>query len=245
MANRETPRYDARRRIGFDGSHPAQFAPSTPAIAACFPKLKAEVKVELETDKEGRDEFEISARGLPPRTAFTVFLLEVPGSPFGAAEYIGDFTTNATGSGDNEFDLIVAEAFSSTLVNGARVRAELNHVGFWFADPAGDDVCFGHGSGPVTPFDGDNQAGAQVMNSANALPGFRFRFRSRRFETSHGSADFAADPWPHCCMCQTQIGTRTRRSRIWTNQLAVTVRARLGPKVRRRWTPWFPVHDRA
>ena len=60
------------------------------------------------------------------------------------------------------------EAFASTLVNGNRVRADLNHVGFWFADPSGDDVCFGTGQGAVTPFDGDNEAGVQVMNSANA-----------------------------------------------------------------------------
>jgi hypothetical protein len=146
-------------------------APSNAAISACLPHLKARVEVELETDQKGRDEFQISASGLPPRTSFTVFLLEVPAAPFGAAEYIGDFTTDRHGRGHNTFKLIVAEAFSSTIVNGARVRAELNHVGFWFADPADDDVCFGQGQGAVTPFDGDNEAGVQVMNSANALPG--------------------------------------------------------------------------
>ncbi|HEX4775546.1 MAG TPA: hypothetical protein VFW74_02135 [Acidimicrobiia bacterium] len=145
--------------------------PSTPAIAACLPHLRASVEVELETDQKGRDEFEIRASGLPANQDFTVFLLETPGTPFGAAEYIGDFSTDASGRGRNSFKLIVAEAFSSTLVNGTRVRADLNHVGFWFADPAEDDVCFGPGGGAVTPFDGDNEAGVQVMNSANALPG--------------------------------------------------------------------------
>jgi hypothetical protein len=158
---------------GHDSADEVAFrlAPSTPAIAACFPKLKAQVEVDLETATKGRDEFEISASGLPPKTDFTVFLLEVPGAPFGAAEYIGDFTSDSHGRGHNTFKLIVAEAFASTLVNGARVRADLNHVGFWFADPAGDDGCFGPGKGAVTPFDGDNEAGVQVMNSANALPG--------------------------------------------------------------------------
>jgi hypothetical protein len=146
--------------------------PSAPAIATCFPNLRATVEVTEETNQKGRDRFEIDASGLPPNQDFTVFLLEIPGSPFGAAEYIGDFSTNAEGRGGNTFELIVAEAFSSTLVNGTRVRAELNHVGFWFADPAGDDVCFGPGGGAVTPFDGDNQAGVQVMNSSNFLPGF-------------------------------------------------------------------------
>jgi hypothetical protein len=70
-----------------------------------------------------------------------------------------------------QIKLIVGEAFSSTIVNGTRVRADLNHIGFWFADPAEDDVCFGPGGRAVTPFDGDGQAGVQVMNSSNALPG--------------------------------------------------------------------------
>ena len=95
----------------------------------------------------------------------------IPAKPFKAAEYIGDFSTDEHGRGENTFKLIVEEAFSSTLVNGSRVRVDLNHVGFWFADPAGDDVCFGAGEGGVTPFDGDGEAGVQVMNSANSLPG--------------------------------------------------------------------------
>src|SRR4051794_10314189 len=109
-------------RGGHDRADEVAFhlAPSTPAIAACFPKLKAKVEVELETDQKGRDEFEISASGLPPRTDFTVFLLQIPGAPFGAAEYIGDFTTDSHGRGHNTFKVIVAEAFASTLVNGAR-----------------------------------------------------------------------------------------------------------------------------
>jgi hypothetical protein len=145
--------------------------PSSPAIAACFPNLKAEVEIVLETATKGRDELELTVSGAPANEELTVFLLEMPGSPFGAAQYSGDVITNAHGKGQNKFDLIVEEAFSSILVNGSRVRAELNHVGFWFADPAADDVCFGPGGGAVTPFDGDNEASVQIMNSANFLPG--------------------------------------------------------------------------
>ena len=61
------------------------------------------------------------------------------------------------------------EAFSSTLVNGQRVRVDLNQVGMWFADPADDDFCIGD-TGQVTPFDGDNAAGVQAFNSANTRP---------------------------------------------------------------------------
>lgn len=143
--------------------------PTNDAVAACLPYARARVTVDLTTDKVGFDTFAIDASGLVPNQDYTVFLLEEPGNPFGAAEYIGDFSTNGKGKGKGQFRLIVEEAFASTLVDGKRVRAELDHVGFWFADPAGDDQCFADG-GPITPFDGDDEAGTQVMNSANILP---------------------------------------------------------------------------
>ena len=96
-------------------------------------------------------------------------LIEQAGPPFGAAEYIGDFTSDDHGMADNTFRLIVAEAFASTLVDGHRVRVDLNQVGAWFADPTGDDFCLGPNS-PVTPFDGDTEAGVQAFNSANTTP---------------------------------------------------------------------------
>jgi hypothetical protein len=59
------------------------------------------------------------------------------------AEHIGDFSTNKEGNGHNTFKLIVQEAFSSTLVNGARVRVDFHRVSVWFADPVDDDFCLG------------------------------------------------------------------------------------------------------
>jgi hypothetical protein len=144
-------------------------SPSSDQLAACFPHARAKVRVDLTTDAIGKDTFDITARGLRPRTDYTVFLLEKAASPFGAAEYIGDFTSDKHGRADNTFRLIVQEAFASTLVNGTRVRVDLNQVGAWFADPAGDDFCLGPKS-PVTPFDGDNAAGVQAFNSANTTP---------------------------------------------------------------------------
>jgi hypothetical protein len=143
--------------------------PSSPQLAACMPHVHIDVDVKLTTDKFGFDVFTIRGRHLPPKTTFTTFLIEQAASPFGAAEYIGDFTSNRHGNAYNQFRLIVQEAFSSTLVNGQRVRVDLNRVGAWFADPKGDDFCLGANS-PVTPFDGDNEAGVQAFNSANAQP---------------------------------------------------------------------------
>ena len=146
-----------------------KLTPSSPELADCMPHARVRIEVELTTDIVGFDSFEVQASGLPPDTAFTVFLLEQADSPFGAAEYIGDIFTDEKGRAENTFRLIVAEAFASTLVDDVRVRAELNQVGMWFADPADDDFCLGPDS-PVTPFDGDDEAGVQAFNSLNTTP---------------------------------------------------------------------------
>jgi hypothetical protein len=145
-----------------------QLTPSSAALAQCMPKADVDVTVKLTTDKKGFDIFDITARHIAPNRDYTVFLLEQAGSPFGAAEYIGDLSTNSEGNGHAEFHLIVQEAFSSTIVDGKRTRVDLNRVGMWFADPKDDEFCL-PGSG-ATPFDGDDEAGVQAFNSANAAP---------------------------------------------------------------------------
>src|SRR4051794_21227297 len=140
--------------------------PSSPALAQCFPHASAKVTVDLTTDTVGKDTFTISAHDLKPRTDFTVFLIEKPGAPFGAAEYIGDFTTDDYGQAHNRYQLIVEEAFAFN--NETQARTDLNSVGVWFADPLDDDGCLGAGS-PVTGFDGDASAGVQMLNSGTGL----------------------------------------------------------------------------
>src|SRR3954447_1015269 len=66
----------------------------------------------------------IHARGLQPRTDFTVFLLQQARSPFGAAEYIGDFATDSRGRPANRFDLTVEDLRLQEHHAGAR-RPEL------------------------------------------------------------------------------------------------------------------------
>ena len=140
--------------------------PSTPKLKSCFPRAEAKVTVDLTTAVRGFDTFTIKARGLRPKTDYTVFLLEQSGPPFGAAEYFGDFTTNTKGEGSGQFRLIVEEAFA---FNGAtNARTDLNAIGVWFADEKDDDACLG-APGPVTGFDGDGKAGVQMLNSGNAL----------------------------------------------------------------------------
>jgi hypothetical protein len=145
--------------------------PPSATIASCMPDASVMVTVFPKEEVQGVDTLDIKAQGLLPNTAFTVFLTELPDLPFGAAEYIGEFTTNPAGRGFLRVDATIEEAFASTIVNGTRVRAELNHIVLWFADPAADDVCFAPATGPITPFDGDGQAGATAATSKNFLPG--------------------------------------------------------------------------
>jgi hypothetical protein len=150
-----------------DAARPANqvkltLTPSSPQLAACFPHAKAKVKVDLTTDEIGKDTFSIKAKGLQPDTTFTLFLIEKAGLPFGAVEYFGDFTTDGYGKATNDFELIVEEAFAFN--NETQARTDLNSVGFWFGDSTADDDCLGAAS-PVTGFDGDAEAGVQMMNS--------------------------------------------------------------------------------
>jgi hypothetical protein len=143
-----------------------RLGPSSPELATCFPGAHAHVNVTLTTDAIGKDTFHVRAEHLKARTSFTVFLIEKAAAPFGAAEYIGDVTTNARGNATGTFKLIVEEAFAFN--NETGVRKELNSVGMWFADPKDDDSCLGDAS-PVTQFDGDASAGVQMLNSGTTL----------------------------------------------------------------------------
>ena len=145
--------------------------PAADPIANCFPDASAKVVIlRAEADPE-TDTFILTAKNLRPRTRFAVFLTELPVPPFGAAQYLADFETNSKGKGSVEVNAIIQEAFSSQVVNGQRIRKELNHVVFWFANPADADACFAPGTAPITPFDGDGVAGPAAMSSKNILPG--------------------------------------------------------------------------
>jgi len=150
---------------------PSRFdlVPASDAIAGCqeFENAAASVTVFPREDERGVDTLDLHASGLRPNTTFAVFLTEMPVPPFGAVEYIGDFTTNAAGRGAVRVDAIINEAFAFNNITG--VRTELNHIVFWFADPNDDEVCV-PGSAPGH-FDGDDQSGVAAMSSKNFLPG--------------------------------------------------------------------------
>src|SRR6476620_8479638 len=143
--------------------------PASDAIANCtsMPNPAARVTVFPREDSRGVDTLDLHAEGLRPNTTFAVFLTQMPVPPFGAVQYIGDFTTNAAGRGSVRVDAIINEAFAFNNITG--VRTDLNHIVFWFADPNDDEDCV-PGSAPGH-FDGDDQSGVAAMSSKNFLPG--------------------------------------------------------------------------
>jgi hypothetical protein len=142
-----------------------------PVNASCLPAATGRATVFLREDRLGVDTLQLDVSGLPSNTGFSVFLTSVDAfatPPFGAAEYVGDFTTNAAGIGSLRVNAIVAEAFVSRPQGDppVRVRSDLDHLVFWFSDPAQVPPCFNFSG--ATPFDGDGRAGPAAMSSQGA-----------------------------------------------------------------------------
>ena len=100
---------------------------------------------------------------LPPNTDFTLFVIKTPNAPFVPAWYQGDLTTNAKGRG--VVDVTGIFSIETFILNPGPVAVATNHLGIWFADPA--DAVKAGCPGTVTPFDGDHNAGIQVLNTSN------------------------------------------------------------------------------
>jgi hypothetical protein len=122
--------------------------------------------------------------GLPANTDFDFFVIQVPTAPFGLSWYQGDVETDGQGNGIQEFigrfsdeTFIVAPGVASapdTMPNGPFPDATTNpktapvqlyHLGMWFNNPA--DAVKAGAPGTVTPFNGEHNAGVQVINTSN------------------------------------------------------------------------------
>ena len=105
----------------------------------------------------------VEVSNLPANTEFTLFVITTPNAPFVPAWYQGDLTTNASGRGVLDVTGIFSD--ETFILNPGPVAVQTAHLGMWFADPtaASNAGCPGN----VTPFDGDHNAGIQVLNTSN------------------------------------------------------------------------------
>ena len=109
----------------------------------------------------------VEVSNLPANTEFTLFVINTPNAPFVPAWYQGDLKTNAIGRGVLDVTGIFSDETFILNPGVPAVPVNLTHLGIWFADPA-DAVTAGCAA-TVTPFDGDHNAGIQVLHTVPAV----------------------------------------------------------------------------
>jgi len=135
---------------------------SAGAVSCLDPKAHGRVSM---SDLGPVQNMHIEVFNLPAYTDFTLFVINTPNAPFTPAWYQGDLTTNALGNGVVDVTGIFSDETFILNPGAPPVPVELHHLGLWFADPtqAGNAGC----PATVTPFDGDHNAGIQVLNTSN------------------------------------------------------------------------------
>ncbi len=142
--------------------------PSSPAISACLPKAGGHVTI---TPGALNDTMKVSLHGMPANTGFDLFVIQQPTAPFGISWYQSDIQTNDNGFGSATVKGIFDNETFSVSPGGTTTFAPTHqyHLGVWFNDP---NVPFNLGCEPgatqaiVTPFNGEQHAGIQVVNTA-------------------------------------------------------------------------------
>jgi hypothetical protein len=148
---------------------------------AVLPHAHGRVKIESVGPVEI---MKVKVWGLPPNTDFDLFVIQVPNKPFGMAWYQGDIETNKNGVGYGEFtgrfnietfmvaqDVAPAPAdpfhdpnrIPDATTNPKTNPIQMYHIGLWFNNPK--DLEKLGGPGAITPFNGEHDAGGQVLNS--------------------------------------------------------------------------------
>ncbi len=148
---------------------------------ACLPHARGEVNI---TSLGPVEVMDVRVVGLPENTTFDFFVIQVPKAPFGLAWYQGDIDTDDEGVGKGRFigrfnieTFIVAPGSAPAPVvfdeppfpdadsNPATAPVQIYHLGLWFNSP--QDAAAAGCPSTVTPFNGEHNAGIQVLNTSN------------------------------------------------------------------------------
>jgi len=122
----------------------------------------------------------LEASGLPPKTGFDAFIIQLPNAPFGLSWYQGDLTTDDSGRAVADFigrfsseTFIVAPGSGPAPVvhpqdataNPATAPVHTFHIGVWFdsVTAATNAWCPAN----MTPFNGTHTAGIQALSTRN------------------------------------------------------------------------------
>ena len=150
-------------------------SPSLAAFPGCAPNAHATVRIEPGGAVE---EMQVRVEGLPPKTDFDFFVIQVPNAPFGMSWYQGDMESdsygNATGKFVGRFNVetftVAPDAAQAPVVhqgdaseNPKTAPVHQFHVGIWFGSPA--TAAKAGCPSTVTPFNGEHNAGIQALST--------------------------------------------------------------------------------
>jgi hypothetical protein len=151
-----------------DDSFSFKIVPST-GISACLPHLGGKATI---TTGKLNDTMTVSVHGAPPNSGFDLFVIQLPNKPFGVSWYQSDVQTGKNGIGSATVKGIFDSETFSVSPGGTVTFAPTHqfHLGLWFNNPRtpfnlGCEV--GATSPIVTPFNGEQHAGIQALNTAN------------------------------------------------------------------------------
>ena len=141
---------------------------SSAAITACLPNAVGHVTI---TTGDLNDTMKVTISGMPANTGFDLFVIQQPGAPFGVSWYQTDIHAGSGGSGSATVKGVFDTETFSVSPGGTTTFAPTHqyHLGLWFNNP---NVPFNLGCEPgatspvITPFNGNQHAGIQVLNTA-------------------------------------------------------------------------------
>jgi hypothetical protein len=134
----------------------------------------------ISSKRGGNQTLHVEVSHLPPNTGFDFFVIQVPRGPFGMSWYQGDIETDENGFGVGDFiGIFSIETFTvapgvakaprvfddDAKENPATPPIQMYHLGLWFNSP--DDAVKAGCPNTVTPFNGEHNAGVQVLNTGS------------------------------------------------------------------------------
>jgi hypothetical protein len=142
---------------------------ASPGIARCLPNARGQAWI---TPNSLNDLMKVQLWGMPANSDFDLFVIQYPDKPFGVSWYQSDINVGSNGSGSAIVQGIFDKETFSVSPGGTVTFKPTHqfHLGVWFNNP---NLPFKLGCEPgakspvVTPFNGEQHAGIQVVNTAN------------------------------------------------------------------------------
>lgn len=150
-----------------DSSYSFNLVPS-PNIASCLPDASGKVTI---TPGAENDTMKVSISGMPAHAGFDLFVIQQPLAPFGVSWYQTDVNANAYGDGSATVRGVFDVETFSVSPGGTTTFSPTHqyHLGLWFSNP---QTPFKLGCEPgattptITPFNGEQHAGVQALNTS-------------------------------------------------------------------------------